>query len=206
MVFRRRRSGLFPGRRPQRQSFRQGRRSVPPVIKQALRKAHQHMVSGEYETAVTIYQRLSSEAYKRGRARSGAKMEFETARVRLMMNEVDAAKNSVLHAVEMLINGNAVPSIIMPVVNRVYEALKAGGEEDAAEIFRGNIDRLLSSHGFSPDNFRRPIVVAGNEILDNKNLPELCPSCSAPIHTDEVIWVKPGRTQCTYCGRPIIAE
>ena len=206
MPARRRRPGLFPRRRPLRRPLMQGRPAVPPVVQQALRRAHQHMASGEYDAAIAIYKRLAAEAYKRGRVRPGAQMELESARVQLISKQFDAAKESVLHALEMLLSRNIVPGVIMPVVDRICGALQAGGEEQAADIFRANINQLLSTYGFSPEDLRQPMISTGTQVQDRKKLPELCPSCFAPVHADEVVWTEPGRTQCTYCGRPISVE
>jgi hypothetical protein len=164
------------------------------------------MASGEYNAAITIYQRLATEAYNRGRIRPGAQMELETARVLLKSNQLGAAKDSALHALEMLLSRNIVPGVIMSVFDRIYEALIAGGEDQAAEIFRSDIDTLLSSHGVSPDDISQHVMVTGRQVNEKIQLPELCPSCFAPVHADEVVWTEPGRTQCIYCGRPINVE
>ena len=115
MPVRRGRAGLLPKRRPFRRPLMRGRPAVPHVGRQALIKAHRHRVVGDYDAAIAIYQRLATEAYDRGRIRPGAQMELESARVQLKINQLHAAKDSALHALEMLVNRNVVPGVIMPV-------------------------------------------------------------------------------------------
>jgi hypothetical protein len=180
-----------------------GQPAVPPIVQQALRKAHQHTVSGEYDDAIRIYRRLAAEAYNRGRVRPGVQMELEATRVQLAARQFEAAVNSALHALKELLNRNIVPAAILPVIEKICVALIAGGEKQAAEDFRANVDKLLTSHGLSLDALKKPATSSDTPAGEREKLPEVCPSCFAPLHADEMTWTEPGRTQCTYCGRPI---
>jgi len=204
MVFRRRLFGPWrpePDRGPRRQA-------VPPMVRHALVHAQRAMQEGVPDKAARIYVRLADEAYAYGRIRPGVQMDIEATRAFLAAQEFDRAQARALHALEYLMAAEKLPHRARPAVERIAAAMTAQGAEDAAHAFRQRVEALLEVYGHSWDE------LADVSVDDPRSrggrargrLPAQCPSCYAPLRSDEVEWVEDDRAICTYCGSTVLAS
>ena len=202
MVFRRR---LFRSRRPGR-GPRQP--AVPPMVRHALEHAQRAMQEGVPDKAASIYVRLADEAHADGRIRSGVQMDIEATRGYLVAEEFDRAQARALHALEYLMAAGKLPYRVKPALERVGAAMAAQGAEDAAQAFRQRVEALLEPYGHSWDELGDAPVgdprFRGGRLRGR--LPAQCPSCTAPLRSDEVEWVEDDRATCTYCGSIVLAS
>jgi len=204
MAFRRR--PFRPGRLRPGRTLRQP--AVPPMIRRALAHAHQALVAGRPDEAARIYTRLADEAYARGRDRAGLQMDLETVRALLAAGDFGGAADQGLRALERLLAEGRLPARTRPVVVRIEQAMIDQGAQEAAQDFRRRVEELLTAHGHTwdsiPDLPQRSGAASGS--TDRGRLPAQCPTCYAPLRTDEVDWVEADRAQCTYCGSIVLAE
>ncbi|MCJ7548430.1 MAG: hypothetical protein MUQ30_01970 [Anaerolineae bacterium] len=193
--------GPGPGRRP-------GQPTVPPMVRHALEHAQRAMQEGVPDRAARIYVRLADEAYADGRIRPGVQMDIEATRAFLAAQEFDRAQARALHALEYLLAAGRLPHRAKPAVERVAAAMTAQGDKDAAPAFRQRVEALLEVYGHSWDELAAgpggdPRSPAGRA---RGRLPAQCPSCYAPLRSDEAEWVEEDRATCTYCGTIVLAS
>ena len=174
----------------------------------ALVHAQRAMQEGTPDKAAGIYVRLADEAYARGRIRPGVQMDIEATRAYLAAEELDRAQARALHALEYLLAAGKLPHRAKPAVERVIAAMAAQGAEDAAHAFRQRAEALLEKYGHSWDKLTDVPVgdprSRGGQLRGT--LPAQCPSCHAPLRSDEVEWVGDDRATCAYCGSIVLAS
>ena len=204
MLFRRRPlrlRRLGAGRGPRLQA-------VPPMVRHALEHAQRAMQEGVPDKAASIYVRLADEAYAHERIRPGVQMDIEATRAYLAAEEFERAQARALHALEYLMAAGKLPYRVKPAVERIAAAMAAQGAEDAAHAFRQRVEALLEAYGHSWDEFTDASVgdprSRGGRLRGR--LPAQCPSCTAPLRSDEVEWVDDDRAMCTYCGSTVLAS
>lgn len=203
MTFRRR-----PGaRRRLRPGLTPGRPRVPPVVRQALMRAHRAMGEGAYGEAARIYGRLADEAKKRGRIKPGVQMDLEATRAHLADQDYAGAQARALHALRWLLEAGHLPARVRVVVAQVTESMHAQGAEEAAGAFEARVRDLLAEFGHRWADVPEVVDAASGVSPDEgRRLPPNCPACYAPLRPDEVEWAAPGRAQCTYCGSIVLAS
>ena len=195
-------------RRPNRPVRGSGPRRIPlaapPVVRQALIRADRARIEGAYDEAARIYKRLADEAYVRGRPRPGIQMDLEAARAWLQEQGFDRAQASVIRALKTAVNGGALPPGVAAMINRVADAMAALGSDDQVVEFRRQVDSTLIEHGLAAGDLSASPPPPRAEV--GGQLPAHCPSCYAPVHSDEVEWAEPGRAQCGYCGTVMLVS
>jgi len=72
------------------------------------------------------------------------------------------------------------------------------------------VEALLADHGHTwgdiPDVPEGAPGGQGAALQSRGRLPAQCPTCYAPLRTDEVEWVEADRVVCTYCGSVVLTE
>lgn len=190
----------WPGRRP---AVVGGRAGVPPAIRHALQRARRLLDAGREVEAAAIYERLASRAYDRNRLRPGVQMDLEAARAWLRAERLDAAQARALHALDALLDRDRLPGLVVPIAARIADAMEAQGDPDAAAAFREQVEARLAAHEISLDETGG---ASGHASERRGRLPDQCPSCYAPLRTDEVTWLESDRAQCSYCGSVVLTE
>jgi hypothetical protein len=131
-------------------------------------------------------------------------MDLEATRAYLEAGDYAQARERALRALEAFLDQQRMPRVVMPLVVRISDAMVSYGAREEAEGFRAEVDDLLAAHGFTTDDLSSPATAGSVE--HRGRLPGQCPSCYAPLHTDEVTWLEPDRAQCTYCGSVVLTE
>lgn len=190
----------WPGRR---RSLAGRRTAVPPQVRRALQRAQRMLDTGRCAEAAAIYERLADRAYAGERLRAGVQMDLEATRAWLRAERLEAAQVRALHALDALLARDRLPGLVMPIVERIADAMEAKGNPEAASDFREQVNARLEAHETSlGDALGAPGRVSGHR----GRLPDQCPSCYAPLRTDEVEWLEPDRAQCSYCGNVVLTE
>lgn len=187
-----------PGYRPRTSAPRR----VPPVVRQALMRAARAQERGDFVQVARIYQRLADEAFARGLVRPGAHMELEAARAWLLGRKPLEARERALHVLELTLEAGHPPHAVLRVLTQIGVALSAQGAMHEAEALNEQVDRMLSAHRFSREQLEGEV----RSTQEMGQLPARCPSCYAPLRTDEVVWIEPGRAECPYCGTVVLAS
>ncbi len=190
----------WPGRRP---PLAGRRMSVPPQVRHALQRASRMLNDGRCAEAAAIYERLADRAYAGERLRAGVQMDLEATRAWLRAEQLETAQARALHALDALLARGRLPGLVMPIVARIADAMEAQGDAEAAAKFRQQVDIRLEAHETRPDGV---MGEPGRHSGHRGRLPDQCPSCYAPLRTDEVKWLEPDRAQCLYCGNVVLTE
>ena len=200
----RRRPGLWGRRRPGRRLPGTRRRAtVPPQVRLALQRARRMVESGRSDEAAAIYERLADRAYEDDRLRAAVQMDLEATRAWLQAAQLVGAQKRALHALDALLDRGRMPQLVMPVVERIAHAIEAQGSPEDAADFRAQVDARLKAHEAILEDGEG---VAGRPGSHRGRLPEQCPTCYAPLRSDEVEWLEPDRAQCAYCGAVVLTE
>ncbi len=173
---------------------------IPPVVQRALAEAQRLIASGKFREAAAIYDRLSQEAYARGRLRPGLHMDLEAGRAYLQAADVDQAQKRARRAVQNALQ-IARPGLVMPLVEGITRHLEAQGDPEAARSFREEIEALLQEQRVAPGGF-----IGEPRRAPRKTLPGHCPACHAPLRPDEVEWLADDRVSCPFCGSVVVAD
>jgi hypothetical protein len=176
---------------------------VPPRVRRALQRARRRLDTGQYEDAAAIYGRLADRAYERDRMRAGVQMDLEATRAWLRAENLTAAQGRALHALDALLDRGRLPRVVMPIVERIASAMEAQGRPEDAAGFRARVDARLEAHQAGLDTIGDG---SGRSERRRGRLPDRCPSCYAPLHSDDVEWLEPDRVQCSYCGNVVLTE
>ena len=175
---------------------------VPAAAQRKFAKSLVQRLKADWSWSQAV--RLADEAYARGRIRPGVQMDIEATRACLAAEDFDRAQARALHALEYLLAAGKLPHWARPAVERIAAAMQAQGAEDAVHTFRRRVEALLEVYGHSWDDLAA--VPAGDLRSQGGRLPAQCPSCYAPLRSDEVEWVEDDRATCTYCGSIVLAS
>jgi tetratricopeptide (TPR) repeat protein len=184
-MFRRR-----PPRRPLRRPGMVGPRRAPL---RALRQAHRLLETGQYAQAYPILKRLADGAGQRGMRARAANLYAHAAHARLEMGNADDAAALARRAIRLLVDAGQGEraAVLLP---RMIQALEDKGYHDHAVALRAEVKALSGSAPQAAPPSRRG------------TLPTRCPSCNAPVRSDEVTWIDNQSAQCLYCASVIRAE
>jgi len=167
-----------------------------------LRRVHRQLASGQYAQAYPTLKRLADGAAQRRAPVQAATLYAEAARARVEM-AAPGAHHAAWDAVEL---GQLVMHLL----------------SDAGQIARAQ--RLLAQmlQLLERKNYREQAIelrAQGTALLGAKvkgppppqaALPANCPSCNAPLRSDEVEWIDARHAalsaECAYCGSVVSAE
>ena len=135
--------------------------------------------------------------------RAGVQMDLEATRAWLRAENFRAAQGRALHALDALLDRGQLPRVVMPIVERIASAVEAQGRSEEAAEFRAQVDARLEAHQADLDTIGNG---SGRSERRRGRLPDQCPSCYAPLRSDEVEWLESDRVQCSYCGNVVLTE
>ena len=176
-----------------RRMFRRERRKgFAPDIPPILQEANMAFEKGEYGRAAERYDKLARVADARGGPRAPLLL-LQAGRARVYAGQASLGLPSIKRGLELLTERGQL--------NRVYQAgtkaiaeLKERGLEDEATSIEIYLGIVLPKNFLAQPEVKHPI------------LPTHCPSCGAPLHTNEVEWLDNITAECGYCGSPAREE
>ena len=155
-----------------------------------LRRAHRLMESQQYAQAFPIFKRLADGAARRGMPVRAANLYAQAARARLEMGSAKDAVDLVRRTILLLRQAGQVERV-RTLLPRIITALEHRGYRDEAITLQAEVTALLGS--------AEPALATDQR----GTLPARCPSCSGPVHPDQVTWVDNTGAECAYCGSMI---
>ena len=177
--------------RPLRQRLL-GRGLRPGVaVPQPVRRAMRLWEEGRFAEAAEAFEDLSRGAEEEGRLFQAANLLSQAARCYLRLEDVDAAHERVLRALDLFQRAGRAGAA-RRLLERTIAVLREKGREDQARA----LERELSQLPAAPS---RPVGRRGE-------LPGKCLQCGGPIKEAEVTWVGSSSAECPYCGSVVKAE
>ena len=182
--------------------FRSGPPRRPPARRRVgpaegpmkmLRLAHRLMERGQHAQAYPLFRKLADGAARRGMPIRAANLYVQAGRARLEMGSAKDAAELARRAIHLLRGAGQVERV-RALLPRMIAALENKGYRDEAVALRAEITALLGPADPTPTASQRG------------NLPIRCPSCSGPVHPDQVTWVDDASAECAYCGSMIRTE
>jgi tetratricopeptide (TPR) repeat protein len=164
-----------------------------PAALQMLRRANRLMDAGQYEQAYPLLRRLADGAVRHGMPVRAANLYVRAAHARLEMGSAPDALDLAQRAIQLLVAAGQAERL-RALGPRLVKALETRGHHDQAVALRAELMALLSS------------APAAAAVQPRAALPTHCPSCSAPVRSDEVTWIDAQSAECVYCGCTIRAE
>ena len=175
-----------------RRAFRRERRkdfaaNIPPI----LQEANMAFEKGEYGRAAERYENIARAADLRGRPRA-AILLLQAGRARAFAGQAPLAIPSFRRGLEILAERGQLHRLHQA-GTRIITELK----ERDLEVEATNIEILLGT--LLPDTY------SAKSATKLPAVPTHCPSCGAPLRSDEVEWLDDVTAECGYCGSPVRA-
>ena len=187
---------IFRSRRPRRPLRPRG-----PL--QSLNRAQRLFEAGQYQEAAPIFERLAEGAAERGMWSRAGDLALQAARCHLEAGQVEMALQRGKQALRLYGRGGLIGKVpsILP---RMVQALENRGYHAQAQTLRAEVEARLAD--LPPERRAAPLGPAGRWPVFQRpgraprELPAQCPSCGAPVRSDEVTWLDQTSAECPYCG------
>jgi hypothetical protein len=151
------------------------------------------MEGQQYAQAYPLFKRLAEGAARRGMPIRAANLYVQASRARLEMGSAKDAAELARRAIHLLREAGQGERV-RALLPRMIATLENKGYHDEAVALQAEITALLGSAHPTP------------AIDQRGTLPARCPSCSGPVHPDQVTWVDATGAECAYCGSMIRRE
>ena len=174
-----------PRRRPSR---RAGPRRVPP----ALRRANQLMENENHAETALAFAKLAQRTEVRRGARAPI-FHLRAGRAYILAGDIEKGMRYLKRGLTMM----AVKRQWEPLQRfgqRTVDELKELGHKKEAQEIADYLEKVLPEKPRAKREESRP------------SLPTQCPSCGAPIHSDEITWIDQETAECAFCGNPVRGE
>jgi hypothetical protein len=172
-----------------------------------LRRTHRQLETGQYAQAYPTLKRLADGAAQRGMPVQAATLYVQAARARIEM-AAPGAQNAAWDAVALgqralhLLSGAGRTARAQALLARMLKALERRSYYEQAVTLRAEGAALLGAQSQEP--------VSSPQASSQAALPAKCPSCNAPLRSDEVEWIEARHAalsaECAYCGSVVRAE
>jgi len=173
-----------------RRAFRRERRkgfasNIPPI----LQEANMAFEKGEYGRAAERYEKIARVADARGGPRA-AILHLQAGRARAFAGQASLGLRSLRRGLEILAERKQLHRLHQAGTRTISELKERGLEDEAT-----NIEILMVT--LLPDTF------SAEPSAKRPAIPTHCPSCGAPLRSDEVDWLDDVTAECGFCGSPI---
>jgi hypothetical protein len=165
------------------------RRALSPATHGAMRLAHEHFRSGRYTEAAEAFESLAASAGTRS-----PRFLLRAGEAHVLAGNAERGTDLIHRAISMLAAGRRRVRLVSA-VRHAAAFLRERGLEEAALQVEGVVGGRLHSvleHGAQAEPAR-------------PRLPTRCPSCGAPLRSDDVEWTDSTTADCGFCGTPVRA-
>lgn len=176
---------MFPRRRPPLR-----RRPQQSKAQQILQRAHHLMEEKEYAQAAEIFERLAQGAKQRGMLQRAPRLFLQAGRAYVLAKKENQGVGCIRQGLNILARSQRWPALHRAGKRVVYELTESEYPKLAQE-FEDWLEETL------PDRIEDAPRPASTRSV---TLPLKCPSCGAPIRSDEVEWADSTTAVCPYCG------
>jgi hypothetical protein len=148
---------------------------------------------GNFTEAAPAFEQLAAAAEKRGGPRAPF-LFLQAGRARLQLKQNSVALAHLQHGLELFAASQRNIQLFRA-GNRVISELKAHGLDKEAE----QIAAFIRTHipAFVED-LNQNVAVSSQAVL-----PTHCPSCGAPLRSNDVEWIDSHTAECSFCGSPV---
>jgi hypothetical protein len=160
-----------------------------------LQRANDLLASGQYTAAAEAYEQLARGASRRGIPRD-AQLLLQAGRCRILADHVVQGMDDLKQGLSIIAGRGNLQRLQRAGGRAVAELTERGLLPQAAEI-----EALLK--GSLPAGVANEAV---NEPTAKRLLPVACPTCGAPLRSDDVEWVDDASAECPFCGGVVRAE
>ena len=161
---------------------------VPPV----LQEANFAFSKGEYGRAGELFEKIARVADGRNGPRAPL-FYLQAGRSRVFAGQAGLGMPSLKRGLELFAQRKQFKRLHQFGTRTVNELNEHGLKNEAVEIEAWLKSVLPDTPSFESPA-KRPV------------LPTHCPSCGAPLHSDEVEWLDNITAECGYCGSPVREE
>ncbi len=178
-------------RRPFRRRLLHRRKPVSKVPP-ALRRANELMEAGNYVESALAFEKIASIAEARGGARAHI-FHLRAGRAFVLAEDVE---KGILHIKR---------GLTMIAAKRQWEPLNRFGKRAVDELNELGLNKEAQEIA----DLLKKRLPERVDMLREKSRPSLpikCPSCGAPIRSDEVEWIDEKSAECVFCGNPVRGE
>jgi hypothetical protein len=160
-----------------------------------LQRANDLLASGQYTAAAEAYEQLAHGAARRGIPRD-AQLLLQAGRCRILADQVTQGMDDLKQGLSIIAGRGNIQRLQRAGGRTVTELTERGLLPQAAEIeaiLKGSVPAPVGN-------------MAVNESTEKRTLPVACPTCGAPLRSDEVEWVDGASAECPFCGGLVRAE
>jgi tetratricopeptide (TPR) repeat protein len=161
-----------------------------PTVPEPVRRAMRLWEEGRYSEAAGAFDHLSQGAEERGQLFQAANLSAQAARCYLILEDVDAAYEKGLRALDLFKRAGR-PGAARRLVEKMIGVLREKSREGEVQALERELSQLPSPVG--SDGHRG-------------ELPGKCEQCGGPIKESETTWIGPSSAKCPYCGSVVKAE
>jgi hypothetical protein len=174
--------------------FRALRRALTPDVPPEIAQANKLLMNGDYVNAAPAFENLARRAEGRGGPR--APMFFiQAGRAHILNQQVEKGMINLRSGLSLLASTGRMDAL-QRAGSRIVRELDQLGLAGEARIIR----ELLSKQNITV-SAQFPQTETPTRLL-----PTHCPSCGAPVRSDEVEWIDAATAECDFCGGAIRAE
>ena len=185
-------------RRIFRRSMRKNMRAdVPPI----LQEANKLFDKGEYDKAAALYEQMATAA----EGRDGPRAPFfflQAGRAHVLAGRGAVAYDICKRGLGLLARREQFPRLHQA-GNRIVANFQERGMTKEAEEMSAWLKSVLPPRPASGFEHAAPPPSSSKKI---PALPTHCPSCGAPVRSDEVEWIDQATAECNFCGSPVRGE
>ncbi len=171
------------------------RRALRPDVHPLLRRANELMAAGNYQAAAEAYEQLARGAQTRGLPRD-AQLFLQAGRCHILAAQVPAGMADLKQGLTIIANRGNYQHLQNAGQRAVAELNQRGLTAEAAEIESLLKASLPASFAAGPAAGPAP----------KRLLPTACPSCGAPLRSDDVEWIDEVTAECPFCGGAVRAQ
>jgi len=177
---------------PMRRALRRGFFG-PPEVPPALQRANTLMAQRNYSEAAAAFEELAAHADSRGGPRAPL-FHLQAGRMYVFAGQGQAGVPHIKRGLEQFAATGRYGKVQHFGQLAVKELTARGLTAEAQAIdayLKATLPKLPQEESSVPE---KPPV-----------LPTHCPSCGAPVRSDEVDWIDEVTAECLYCGSPVRA-
>jgi hypothetical protein len=155
------------------------------------------MAAGQYAAAAGIFAQFGQAALQRGGPRAPVFL-LQAGRAHLLAGQIQQSLIQTRKGLTVLAERGQIAEA-QRAGQRALAALKERGLTAEA----GELETYLGS--LLPGGMEPPTEEAAVP-QEPRLLPTQCPSCGAPLRSDEAEWIDPATAECPFCGGAVRAE
>ncbi|SRR5581483_11683785 len=171
------------------------RRAFAPDVPPLLRRANEMFMAGDYAGAASAFEQLARAAEARGGPRAPF-FHVQAGRAFVLAGQTVTGVDHLQRGLGLFAVRGQLGKVFN-IGNRIVGELRQRNLTKEADQIAAYMKTLLPA--FDP-------ATASPSPAKKPTLPTHCPSCGAPVRSDEVDWMDDATAECSFCGSPVRGE